>query len=76
MPDYSGNTFNDINPQYPEDTELAGYHAAAMRQVKRFLKQPEGLESIISEWLTSSESNIISEALKNTYAFLLLEKSI
>lgn len=64
MPDYTGNTFNDINPQYPEDTELAGYHAAAMRQVKRFLKQPEGLESIISEWLTSSESNIISEALK------------
>lgn len=64
MPDYSGNTFNDINPQYPEDTELAGYHAAAMRQVKRFLKQPEGLESILSEWLTSSESNIITEVLK------------
>lgn len=63
MPDYSGNTFNDINPQYPEDTELAGYHAAAMRQVKRFLKQPEGLESIISEWINSDSDNSIKDAL-------------
>ena len=63
MPDYSGNTFKDINPQYPEDTELAGYHAAAMRQVKRFLKQPEGLESIISEWINSDSDNSIRDAL-------------
>ena len=63
MPDYSGNTFNDINPQYPEDTELAGYHAAAMRQVKRFLKQPEGLESIISEWINSESDNFLKDAL-------------
>ena len=60
MPDYTGNTFNDINPQYPEDTELAGYHAAAMRQVKRFL---EGLESIISEWINSDSDNSIKDAL-------------
>ena len=63
MPDYSGNTFEDINPQYPEDTELAGYHAAAMRQVKRFLKQPEGLETIISEWINSENDNPIKDAL-------------
>jgi hypothetical protein len=63
MPDYTGNTFEDINPQYPEDTELAGYHAAAMRQVKRFLKQPEGLESIISEWINSDSDNSIKDAL-------------
>lgn len=63
MPDYSGNTFNDINPQYPEDTELAGYHAAAMRQVKRFLTRPEGLESIISEWINSDSDNSIKDAL-------------
>lgn len=63
MPDYSGNTFEDINPQYPEDTELAGYHAAAMRQVKRFLKQPEGLESIITEWINSDSDNSIKDAL-------------
>ena len=63
MPDYSGNTFNDINPQYPEDTELAGYHAAAMRQVKRFLTQPDGLESIISEWINSDSDNSIKDAL-------------
>lgn len=63
MPDYTGNTFEDINPQYPEDTELAGYHAAALRQVKRFLKQPEGLESIISEWINSDSDNSIKDAL-------------
>lgn len=63
MPDYSGNTFNDINPQYPEDTELAGYHAAAMRQVKRFLTRPEGLEAKITEWITSETSNPILNAL-------------
>lgn len=63
MPDYSGNTFNDINPQYPEDTELAGYHAAAMRQVKRFLTRPEGLESTISEWINSESDNFLKDAL-------------
>lgn len=63
MPDYSGNTFEDINPQYPEDTELAGYHAAAMRQVKRFLTRPEGLEAKITEWITSETSNPIINAL-------------
>lgn len=63
MPDYSGNTFKDINPQYPEDTELAGYHAAAMRQVKRFLTRPEGLEAKITEWITSETSNPILNAL-------------
>lgn len=63
MPDYTGNTFNDINPQYPEDTELAGYHAAAMRQVKRFLTRPEGLESTISEWINSESDNFLKDAL-------------
>lgn len=63
MPNYSGNTFNDINPQYPEDTELAGYHAAAMRQVKRFLTRPEGLESTISEWINSESDNFLKDAL-------------
>lgn len=63
MPDYSRNTFEDINPQYPEDTELAGYHAAAMRQVKRFLTRPEGLEAKITEWITSETSNPILNAL-------------
>lgn len=63
MPDYTGNTFEDINPQYPEDTELAGYHAAAMRQVKRFLTQPEGLEATITKWINSESDNPIIDAL-------------
>ena len=59
---YTGSTFDDLIPTNPEDVDDIGWNAAALRQIKRYLKLDEGLTSWIIEQLESEENNAIKEA--------------
>lgn len=68
---YTGNSFTDLNVNTPDDSDSIGVVGAALRQIKRALKTPEGLSQFLADIITSDDpDNPFKEALNkltNTY---------
>lgn len=59
MADYNGDTINDLDINRPADTDSVYTAAPALRQIKRFLTQPDGLKALFKD----SENDIYKDII-------------
>lgn len=70
MPDYDNHEFNDLDKLLPYDTDSVYTAAPALRQIKAFIKEPNGLLAYLSSLLTvdgALSQNILSIVNANLY---------
>ena len=58
---YSGSSLNNLRPTTPEDADGFNVDARALRQIKRFLKNSDGLIQTITDILTKEDSTILDK---------------
>lgn len=58
---YSGSSLNNLRPTTPEDADGFNVDARALRQIKRFLKNSDGLIQTITDILTKENSTILDK---------------
>lgn len=58
---YSGSSLNNLRPTAPEDADGFNVDARALRQIKRFLKNSDGLIQTITDILTKEDSTILDK---------------
>lgn len=58
---YSGSSLNNLRSATPEDADGFNVDARALRQIKRFLKNSDGLLQTITDILTNKESTILDK---------------
>lgn len=58
---YSGSSLSNLRPATPEDADGFNVDARALRQIKRFLKNSDGLLQTITDILTNKESTILDK---------------
>lgn len=62
---YSGSSLNNLRPTTPEDADGFNVDARALRQIKRFLKNSDGLVQTITDILTKEDSTILDKFKKS-----------
>ena len=58
---YSGSSLSNLRPTTPEDADGFNVDARALRQIKRFLKNSDGLVQTITNILTKEDSTILDK---------------
>lgn len=58
---YSGSSLSNLRPTTPEDADGFNVDARALRQIKRFLKNSDGLIQTITDILTKEDSTILDK---------------
>ena len=58
---YSGSSLSNLRPTTPEDADGFNVDARALRQIKRFLKNSDGLVQTITNILTKENSTILDK---------------
>lgn len=58
---YSGSSLNNLRSATPEDADGFNVDARALRQIKRFLKNSDGLIQTITDMLTKEDSTILDK---------------
>lgn len=67
MADYNGDTINDLDINRPADTDSVYTAAPALRQIKRFLTQPDGLKALFKDPENDIYKDIIDIINLNKY---------